>query len=390
MIIKIIFWVSVLALLHSYLIYPLILKLLSAKRPISLDSYKKDDELPKVSIILAVRNEETVIREKLESIFHTSYPIHKVECLIGSDASTDLTDKIIQDFSRKNKGQLFLFPFTERKGKPNIINELSNKATGKILVINDANVLFEQETLFELVKYFKTPDVGLVDSNMLNRGMKKEGISYQEKAYITREVKIKNMEGMAWGTMMGPFGGCYAIWKDLYPRVPEKYLVDDFYINMKILEKGKKCINNLKAKVYEDVSNDLREEFRRKARISAGNYQNLKAFRKLLWPPFSGIAFSFFSHKVLRWGGPFFILAALISNAFILSSSMFYQLSFIGQLALLLLPVIDSILRKIHLHVLLLRFITHFYSMNLALLFGFFKYIKGVKTNVWEPTRRNQ
>jgi len=37
-----------------------------------------------------------------------------------------------------------------------------------------------------------------------------------------------------------------------------------------------------------------------------------------------------------------------------------------------------------------LRFINHFFTMNIALLLGFIEYAKGVKSNVWQPTKRNQ
>jgi len=48
------------------------------------------------------------------------------------------------------------------------------------------------------------------------------------------------------------------------------------------------------------------------------------------------------------------------------------------------------LLKKIRIHNIILRFITHFYTMNLALLIGMFKAIKGVKSNVWKPTQRFQ
>ena len=83
----------------------------------------------------------------------------------------------------------------------------------------------------------------------------------QEKSYIQRENLIKYNEGLLWGTMMGPFGGCYMIRKDLYEAVPADSMVDDFYISMKILEKGFKCRNELKAICYEDVPNEMKIEF---------------------------------------------------------------------------------------------------------------------------------
>jgi cellulose synthase/poly-beta-1,6-N-acetylglucosamine synthase-like glycosyltransferase len=202
-------------------------------------------------------------------------------------------------------------------------------------------------------------------------------------------VELKNEEGRIWGAMMGPFGGGYAIRRELFFKIPPNFLVDDFYINMKILEKGFKAINNPQAFVYEDVSNNLYIEFKRKIRIATGNFQNLKFFAFLLFPLTKGLAFCFLSHKVLRWIAPIFLITALISNI-LLASISFYKILLVLYLFTFIIPIIDGLLRKLQIDITLVRFFTHFYSMNIALLLGFFKYLKGVKSNVWQPTKRHQ
>jgi hypothetical protein len=125
-------------------------------------------------------------------------------------------------------------------------------------------------------------------------------------------------------------------------------------------------------------------------RISIGNFQNLGRYARLLYPPFSGVSFCFMSHKVLRWFGPFFLILALLSNAFLYGYGWFFNATFIIQLVLLALPIVDLILRKLKVHINLLRYITHFYLMNLALFVGFIKFLRGVETNIWQPTQRFQ
>ncbi len=382
------FWLSAGIIFYSYVVFPLILSLLSTNKKLTLKQYSKNDDLPFVSILISAFNEAAVIENKIHSIFETSYPPEKIEVLVGSDASTDNTDAIIKKLL-KQYPRLKFFPFTERRGKGNVINDLFEKANGEILLLTDANVILEKNTIFELVKYFKDETVGLTDSRMINTNIKKDGISYQERAYITREVYIKHNESLLWGTMMGPFGGCFAIRKKLYPKVPPNFLVDDFYINMKILEKSFKCINNLDAKVYENVPNKLSDEFRRKIRIATGNFQNLRAFYKLLAHNKKGLAFSFISHKILRWLGPFFIILAFISNLILALYNDLYFYLFIIHCILIILPLIDYFLKKLNFNINILRFITHFYSMNIALLTGFFKSFKSIKTNVWKPTKRS-
>jgi cellulose synthase/poly-beta-1,6-N-acetylglucosamine synthase-like glycosyltransferase len=386
----IIFWFCIWMMAHTYVIYPLILQLkifFKGKREYS--GFSASDDLPTVSILMAAYNEELVIGEKIRSIFNTNYPVEKIELWVGSDNSTDRTNEIVQQLG-KEFPKLQFINFETRQGKINIINQLVEKATSAILVITDANVMFGKDTLFETVRFFKDEQVGLVDTHMKNVGLKKDGISFQEKTYISREVYVKQLESAAWGTMIGPFGGCYAVRKELYEKVPSTFLVDDFFVCLSVLSKGKAAINNLDALVFEDVSNILSIEFKRKIRIAAGDFQNLNYFKKLLWPIYRPVAFCFLSHKVIRWFGPFLLIGAFLSNIALLPDSNFYKLLFLLQLIVTILPFIDFILKKFHLHIVFLRFITHFYTMNLSLLIGFIKSIRGVKSNVWKPTRRLQ
>lgn len=393
MIAEIAFWVCVTALLHSYLFYPLLLQFVARnKKKLPYITYNSEDDLPYVTVIMAVYNEEAVISEKIDSLLESNYPTNKLTITIGSDGSEDGTDSIIQAYAEEDS-RIQFFRFDNRNGKPNIINKLvSHKdiSSNNILIFTDANVIFTNSTIYEMVKYFKDPSIGLVGSNVLNKNINKGGISSQEKFYIQRENHLKYLEGLCWGTMMGAFGACYAIQKENFKPLPSNFLVDDFYITLHVLQKGKSTINNLDAICYEDVSNEIQKEFTRKIRISTGNFQNLSVYYSLLWPPFTVLSFSFLSHKVLRWLGPFFLVIALATSAYLSFGNIFYTILFTLQGITMTIPAIDYLLKKKQIHSLALRFVTYFYSMNLALLIGFINFIKGVRSNVWQRTKRHQ
>ncbi len=398
---SILFWLSVAAILHSYLLYPLILRLVSIGKKQNSVCFEYD-ELPTLSILMSAYNEEAVIEAKIESIFASNYPLEKLHVYIGSDCSDDHTNRMVEALLEKYPNQLHFFPFQERRGKPRVINEIARQAAQRhpfhadhILLITDANVMLLPDTLFELIKHFKNSAIALVDSNIQHPSVQVqgEGIGKNEQGYISREVRLKHLEGLAWGAMVGPLGGCYALRSTHFVEVPVGYLVDDFYIAMRAFEKGGEAINEPKAVCYEDVSSSIAEEFRRKTRISTGNFTNLATFWRLLLPQHGALAFAFFSHKVLRWLGPFFMILALFSNlllAILWGGNLFYQILFIMQIVGFLgLPLLDFLSKKMGLHFPLLRYITYFIAMNLALLKGFFNYIKGVRNNVWQPTKRN-
>jgi cellulose synthase/poly-beta-1,6-N-acetylglucosamine synthase-like glycosyltransferase len=388
LLLEIIFWTVFLLIAHSYIFYPLFTQLYGRKLKNNSLLYTKEEELPMISILMAAHNEEAVIQEKIESILNSDYPASKIEILIGSDCSTDKTNSIIEQYAKDDNRFLF-FAFDNRTGKIGIVNFLYKKASGNLLLLTDANVILQKNTLFELVKHFKNPEISLVDSFMKHRNLKADGISNQESNYISNEVNTKHAEGKIWGSLMGPFGGCFAIRKEDFKPVPNNFLVDDFYTCMQVLQAKKQCISDENAIVLEDVSNNLKAEFNRKIRISAGNFQNLSKFWPLLLR-FNGTAFAFLSHKVLRWLTPFFILYILLVFPFLLEIKANYW--YFGLFLLIMFGALgfDFVLKKVNIHLSILRFITHFTTMNIALFLGFFRYLKGIQTSVWEPTERNQ
>jgi cellulose synthase/poly-beta-1,6-N-acetylglucosamine synthase-like glycosyltransferase len=388
MIIKIIFWISALLIMQTYIFYPLLLLILDKifKRPVNLtvQSYT-----PEISVLMAVYNEEAIIRKKIESLFSSEYPGEKMEVLVGSDSSDDSTANILAELKNTYPG-LKPIHFTKRIGKAAIINNLSEVAKGDILVLTDANVFPEKNTILRLVQNFSDSSVGLADTRLINTGIKKDGISFPEMAYLSMEMKLKNIEGRLWGTMMGPFGGFYAVRKASYEPLSKNILADDFRICMNVIRKHEKAISDTEAIVYEDVSNNLYEEFFRKVRISAGNFQNLKHFKFLLIKPFNTWSFCFISHKVLRWITPFLWLIMVLTNILLIKSSFFFYLLIILQLIFLLLPAFDFLLKKLNIHFVPMRFFTHLIFMNIALFVGFIKYLKGIRSGVWTPTKRYQ
>lgn len=385
----IIFWTSIFLLLYSYFFYPVFIRFLACNKQPNHIVYSDNKDMPGISVIMSVYNEEKVLENKINSIYATSFPAEKMEVIVGSDGSSDRTKKILQEI--KEKLTNFSYYHSDiRRGKPNVLNQLVLKAKGDILIITDANVLLNESTITGLVKHFKNPEIGLVDSRMMSKGIKKNGISRQESAYISMEVNLKHHEGLVWGTMMGPFGGCYAMRKNLFTPIPKNFLVDDFFLNLNVLKNRKKSINDMEATVSEDVSDILSEEFRRKSRIAAGNFQNLSYYSGLLWPPFTSLSFSFFSHKILRWFGPLLLILIIISNVFIFRKNMIYTYSIYLEGILFVIAIIDLIVSRFNKHIVFFRFVTHFFSMNLALSLGLIKFIKGIKSNVWEPTKRNQ
>jgi cellulose synthase/poly-beta-1,6-N-acetylglucosamine synthase-like glycosyltransferase len=376
--------VSLYVIVHTYVIYPLVLILITPKQRRNNKQFSLDEQLPTVGILMAAYNEEKVIGDKIASVFKSSYPLEKIVFYIGSDASTDATDTIILDWQKKYP-QIKLRRFPGRTGKSGIVNQLASEAGEDIFILTDANVIFTQATIFNLIRHFKEEKIAQVCANIIKVSQSNNGIASQEKSYIALENKVKYTESLRWNVVMGAEGGCYAIRRENFAPVPPKFYMDDFYVTLNVIEQKKQIVFDTEAICYEDVPTRSGEEYKRKVRISIGNYQNLFRYKKLLFPPWKGSAFAFWSHKLFRWLTPFLLIISIVVTGILMFRSDIFMILFVLQVAGLCSPLIDKL---VGVNFKLLRFVSHFYMMNMALLNGFFIYVKGVESNVWQPTNR--
>ena len=363
--------------MYTYIFYPIILRNKAIGKTIDFQSYAQQDILPDVNIIIPVCNEEKVIEEKLNSILLSDYPKEKITVFLGLDNCTDNTKTIIE--TKFNVPNFHVIEFAEREGKPNVLNQIiEQKITNDnaIIILTDANVIFAKSTITELIKYFKDEQIGLVDSNILAKNI----TNNNEKDYWNYETEIKQNESIAYGIIPGPSGGCYAIRRKLFSRIPANFLVDDFYIGFNIARQQYKTILNKDAICYEDIVTNWKQEFLRKIRIAAGNFQNLWHFKKNALNPFTTIGFIFISHKVLRWKTPLLL--------WIIYYILLLEFTLLILIVTLFLPIIDLVLFTFGIEFKPLRRFNYFIIMNIAVFVGFIKFCKGIRTNVWQPTTR--
>ncbi len=386
MILDYIFWIGVLGVLHSYLFYPIILHLWPTKKR-ALQAYSTQDALPEVSVIFAAYNEESVIEEKINSIYQSNYPLDKISVWVGSDCSTDQTEDIIEKL-RVKYSSLHLYRSPSRMGKSGIINHLASQINTDIYIGTDANIIFSPDLIFQLISPLKDPNVQLVGGNISYDKPSNRGIAKQEDQYLGYENFIKTNESRAFQQVMGVEGGCYAIKTKAFVPIPPLTFMEDFYITMKVIQNKGVTLFNPKAICFEDVSTDWKEEYKRKVRISIGNFQNLARFKAFLfsWPT----GFLFLSHKLLRWISPLLLILITISSVWLAFNNPFYLFFSILQIVVILSIIVDLQFLKRGKNVFGLRLFTHFTLMNTALLEGLIKYSKGISTNVWQPTKRNQ
>ena len=391
----ILYWVCVGLLVYSYIVYPLIIRLLHHFFTPNFTCFNKNETFPPVAVLMAAHNEAAVIAKKIRSVEESAAQIPNLNFTfwVGSDNSSDQTNEIVSEL-QKEFSNLHFFPFQERQGKPSIINQLAEKATAlngfSIFILTDANVFFSENTIYQLVKHFKNDKIKIVESNVVGIGIQDKGISKSEKSYVLGETRHKYYEGLIFKVFSGPMGSCFAIRSDYYTPVPTHHLVDDFYITMAAYEKGAQGIVETEAVCYEGISHSIFEEIRRKSRIGVGNFQNLFRF-KWLWLkfPFTAISIVLFSHKIIRWLGCLFIIFSYLALFPLFGESLMYKgLWLFHTLLMFVIPMLYFQLEKINIHINIFRVITYFFAANIAMFKGLIRFVKGEKSSIWQPTMR--
>lgn len=383
-----VFWLSVLVVVHSYVLYPLSLVALDALR-----RARSDDALlqagperralggrepPSVSVLVAAHNEAACIEAKVKNTAELDYAPGKHELLVGSDGSTDATEAL----ARKHEGPFVRVLSTPRGGKAAMLGRLAEHATGDLLVFTDANTVLGRGALLELARAFEDPDVGCVLGNLRLVGRGEAGRS--EGAYWRYERLLKLWESRL-GAGTGAAGGLYAIRRRLWRPLPSGTVVDDFLVSMRVLLAGEKVAFAPLALAEEDAPDAYADEFRRRARIAAGNWHALAQVTELLSPRRGLVAYALWSHKVLRWTTPAFLALALASSLVLAADgSGFYAALLAAQSALYASALLNSRGLKLPLSGLC----RHFVEMNAALAVGAWRFFRGAQGVTWAPTAR--
>jgi len=377
------------ALFHSYILYPWHMRRAARHQ----EDFEPLESFPEVVILMAARNEEKHIRPKVVSVFRSSYPKAKIKFYVGTDACTDQTDPILEELTTVYPG-LRHRRFEARTGKPGIIQALYEELClenpeDAILVLTDADTLLEEKTLAELVLPFGETNVGGVQARILAiqpDQTQATKVSAPEIQYLEREMITKQGESKQ-GCVMGGYGALMALRCSDYEKVPEGFIVDDFYWFAAILRKGRRVVFAPNAVARMPIEGDAAVQFRRKRRLGKGNLQNLWAFRALALNP--RLAYAWISHKAIRWLSPWLLLVTVLSWGWALSGNAWgLALVLLGGIEFTaLLFLIQRNRRTPAVWAQRLGAPLHFLHMNLALALGawdlLWEKLRGRQARVW-------
>ncbi len=380
---EIIFWVSVSFIVFTYAGYPFTLWI---KKKFSVKVIQKSYllEPPFVSVVIAVRNEQNNIRNKIVDICRQSYPHEKMELIIISDGSDDRTIDVVKEVLGKRDNrtvpQITLLDQKVPLGKPSALNSGIKVARGEIIVFADARQRFVPNNLRELVANFSDPSVGCVSGELLFVQESQPSIQVEMGAYWKYEKFIRKMESAS-GSVIGATGAIYAIRRSLFYEIPVETLIDDVLIPLRVLFQKYRVVFDTSALAYDTVSSNVSQEWIRKVRTLVGNWQLVSNKANLLNLLQNRYKWRFFWHKFARLIIPFALISLLISSLFL--NGFVYRLVLGGQLLFYAIASSYLIFKPIREKV-LIKLCYFFCVLNIAAGCAFFIWITGKSGSIWK------
>jgi len=393
--IEILFWIFLLIVFYAYIGYGILLfALIRIRRMFGLRKLQVPDPdyEPEVTLFIAAYNEKDFVDAKIKNSRELDYPAEKLLKVWVTDGSNDGTPYLLKQYKDVEVHHL-----KERNGKIGAMNRGMKLVKTPIVVFCDANTMLGKESIRRIVKLFSDPKVGCVSGEKRIFGKEQDAAAGAgEGLYWKYESTLKKWDAELY-SVVGAAGELFAIRTELFQEVEKDTLLDDFIISLRVAQNGYTIQYDPEAYAIETASADVKEELKRKIRISAGGIQSVVRLNSLLNIfKYGTLSFQYISHRVLRWTLAPLSLLFLIPAGTVLAVNEgitnfgFYSILFWLQVVFYVSALLGWYLENKSIKVKLLFIPYYFFIMNLSVFLGFKRYLKGSQTVNWERAKRGK
>lgn len=390
---QIIFWILVFMVVYTYVGYGILLYILvkikrvfrGKRKPVYDESYE-----PEVTLFIAAYNEKEFVEAKIRNSRELEYPKEKLHMIWVTDGSDDGTPELLRSFNDVDVQHL-----SERNGKIGAMNRGMRFVKTPIVIFSDANTMLGKESVRRMVHLFSNPKVGCVSGE--KRIFNKENDTASgagEGLYWKYESALKKWDAELY-SVVGAAGELFGIRTELYREVEKDTLLDDFIISLRVAQDGYTIQYDPEAYAIETASANVKEELKRKIRISAGGIQSVVRLSSLLNIfKYGLLSFQYVSHRVLRWTITPLCLVLLIPAGYMLAYQEglfefgFYSILWWLQVLFYVAALTGWFLENRSTRIKILFVPYYFFIMNLSVVLGFFRYMKKTQSVNWERAKR--
>lgn len=382
---SVLFWISFSVLFFCYLGYGGLLYLINSVKKFNRQKQKDTEEnIIPVTLIIPAYNEAGILKKKLENTFKIDYPSDKLRVIFVTEGSSDETISMLGQYP-----DISIIDGPDRKGKYAAINKAMHTVTTPVVVFSDANTLLNPECIIKLTAHYKNPAVGGVAGE--KKIIRNSAVGEAEGLYWQYESFLKKQDA-AFNTVIGAAGELFSIRTDLFKQSDEELLLDDFIISMQVCLQGYKIEYEPDAFATELPSSSLAEEEKRKIRIAAGAYQSigpLKGCFNIFKHPL--LSFQYISRRLLRWVCcPPLLFLLLLTNILMIWKGVpiFYGIFLVLQLLFYSAAIAGYLLTRKEKRAGIFTIPFYFVFMNVCLVKGFIRFVRGGQPVLWEKSRR--
>ncbi|WP_058534894.1 glycosyltransferase family 2 protein [Legionella saoudiensis] len=250
---------------------------------------------PRVAIIIPVWNEEDVIAFSIDSLMSLNYPYECLRVYAIDDVSTDKTPQILAAKSLEYPNHVFNVRRTEKIdfGKAAVVNHglktILNDPWAEAIMIIDADVMFEKNTLLRMTRHFADPKISAVTAyikegqnpgNIITRSI---GFEYIVSQAATR--RAQNVLGVMACLAGGAQLHTRANIEQLGGKVDTSTLVEDTYTTFQTQLNNNKVLFDGNAIAIAEEPGDISSLWRQRFRWAEGNIQIIRKFKKIWFHP---------------------------------------------------------------------------------------------------------
>ena len=374
----ILFWICAFFATYSYIWYPVILLLLPAREP---DKILATHPTKRIAVVITARNEEGKIAGKLENTLLLKRDTFDLDLIVASDASTDGTDRIVAGYAKRG---IRLVRSPKRLGKEHAQGLAIASTEADIVVFTDTGTILPDDALLHLAKAFRDPTIGAVSS--VDKFVTSEGTIEGESTYVRYEMWLRDLESRFF-SLVGLSGSFFAARRSVCQDWDNR-VQSDFGTALSCVQHGFRAISDRRLVGYYKNLSDSSKEYQRKVRTVTRGINSLRIRLEVLNIfRYGRFSFEVFSHKVMRWATPWFLLTTFCVNATLTPDRLFYQVLFAAQLLLYTSPFIARLAPTL-LRISAIRIFVYFVEVNVAIVHATLLVISGHTILTWEPSKR--
>lgn len=353
-----IFWSSLILVGYTYAGYALLVSLLAHIRG---SVPRKAPHTPSVTVVVTAYNEAPRIGERLRNILAQDYPAGQLVAVVASDGSDDGTERMAAIGDRVR-----VVALRDNCGKAAALNAAMAIVDTEFVVFTDARQRFAPDAVRRLLAAFADPQVGAVTGELeMVETIAALANRVDPGLYWRMEQSLREREALL-GWLHGVSGAVYALRTELFRPLPPGTILDDMWVPLHVAFARRRIWMARDAIAYDVPSATGAEEYRRKLRTLAGNWQLIARLPRLLNPWRNPLFFPWVSHKFLRLIAPWALIAAWVAAA--VHDGEFYRFAFYAQSAAYLVAAFALLAPRIASRIPLLSAAGSFVMLNAAAL----------------------